>query len=71
MARLWIGAAALGALLSLGACTDPDSVSGSGFERGIDADIAATHDAGAPTSRNLGPRGSENWRLGGGMPVGR
>ena len=71
MTRLWIGAAALGALLSLAACTDPDSVSGSGFERGIDADIAATHDGGAPTVRNLGPRGSENWRLGGGMPVGR
>ena len=46
------------ALLMLGACTDPDSVSGSGFGRGIDADIAATHDAGAPTIRNLGMRDS-------------
>ncbi len=39
--------------VALGACTDPDSVSGAASERGIDADILATHDAGALTLRNL------------------
>jgi len=42
--------------LLLGACTDPYGMNGSGFERGIDADILATHDAGAPTLRNLSLR---------------
>jgi hypothetical protein len=41
-------------LLILSACTDPDSVSGSGFERGIDDDISATHNGHAPTSSNMG-----------------
>ncbi len=40
----------------LGACTDPDSVSGAGSERGIDADILATHDA----ARSIGGPG-EPW----------
>jgi len=38
------------AVLSLTGCSDPDSVSGSGFERGIDDDISASHDAGATRS---------------------
>jgi len=41
------------ALLSLAGCADPDSVSGSGFERGIDQDISASHDAGATSLRDL------------------
>jgi len=41
------------AVLSLTGCSDPDSVSGSGFERGIDDDISASHDAGATILRNL------------------
>jgi hypothetical protein len=41
------------ALPSLTGCSDPDSVSGSGFERGIDDDISASHDAGATSLRDL------------------
>ena len=43
-------------LLSLNGCADPDSVSGSGFERGIDQDVSATHDAGATSLRDLSLR---------------
>jgi hypothetical protein len=56
MRRTLLGTAMALSLLVLSACTDPDSVSGSGFERGIDADILATHDGGAATLRNLGLR---------------
>jgi len=54
---------AAGAFLS--ACMDLGSSSlGSGFrstyDKATDADIAATHDAGAPLTRNYGP---QNWRL--------
>ncbi len=49
------------ALLLLGACTDPDSVSGSSFTRGIDQDITVTHDAGAPTVRNLSLPDTSTW----------
>jgi hypothetical protein len=58
MSRALVATSLALSFLLLGACTDPDSVSGSGFERGIDADIWATHDAGAPTLRNLGLRGN-------------
>jgi hypothetical protein len=44
------------AFLMLGACTDPYGTDGSARERGVDADILATHDSGAPTLRNLGLR---------------
>jgi hypothetical protein len=53
MCRVLAGLLTLSFLL-LGACTDPYRVYGLGFERGIDADILATHDAG--TLRNLGLR---------------
>ena len=43
-------------LLPLTGCADPDSVSGSGFERGIDQDISASHDAGATSLRDLSRR---------------
>jgi hypothetical protein len=41
------------AFLSLAGCANPDSVWGSGFERGIDQDISASHDAGATSLRDL------------------
>jgi hypothetical protein len=44
---------------------DPD------YNHSIDSDISATHDAGAATITNRGPRGSENWRLGDPRPVAR
>ena len=39
-------------LVLLSACSDSDAPAGT--ERGIDQDIRAAHDAGAPTLRNLG-----------------
>ena len=56
MSRSLLGSTFVLSFIVLAACSDPDSVSGSRFERGIDADISATHDAGAPTTRNLGLR---------------
>ena len=44
------------ALLSLAGCADPYTVSGSGFERGIDQDISASHDVGATSLRDLSLR---------------
>ena len=48
------------ATLALAACAIEDAQTG---ERGIDQDIAATHDAGAPTLSNIGQRGFAPWRL--------
>jgi hypothetical protein len=62
-----LAVSATAALLALGACADVDVIP----ERGLDQDISATHDGTAPTVRNLGPRGGENWRLGGPFPVGQ
>jgi hypothetical protein len=53
------GAAALAAL-ALVACAAEDAQTN---ERGIDQDILATHDAGAPTLNNLGQRDFAPWRL--------
>jgi hypothetical protein len=71
----WRGILLLGAvLLGVAGCNsdganpydyDPD------YNHSIDSDISATHDAGAPTITNRGPRGSENWRLGDPRPVAR
>lgn len=41
------------------ACASEDAQTG---ERGIDQDIIATHDAGAPTMNNIGQRNAP-WRL--------
>lgn len=46
--------------LALAACAAEDTQTG---ERGIDQDIAATHDAGAPTISNIGRRDFVPWRL--------
>jgi len=55
---------ALLALLALAACSgSPEDASQAG-QRGIDQDITATHDAGAPTLNNLSLGGSAPWRLG-------
>jgi hypothetical protein len=51
--KTFIGGALALLLFSLAACSDPDDLSTSSTERGIDADIRATRDAG-PTLRNLG-----------------
>lgn len=63
------------ALMGLAGCAGPGGAlsSDDSFspQRGIDADIAATHDSGAPTIRNEGPRGSELWRITDPHPVGR
>ena len=67
MSRSMLAICAAAALLGLAACADTDDIP----QRGIDQDISATHDSGAPTVRNLGPRGGENWRLGGSNPVGQ
>jgi hypothetical protein len=41
---------------SLTGYADPDGVSGSGFERGIDQDISASRDTGATNLRDLSLR---------------
>ena len=41
------------------------------YNHSIDSDISATHDGGAATIDNRGPRGGENWRLGDPRPVAR
>jgi len=46
--------------LALAACAGEDTQTN---ERGIDQDITATHDAGAPTSANIGQRDYAPWRL--------
>lgn len=46
--------------LALGGCADEDAQTN---QRGIDQDITATHDAGAPTSVNIGQRDYAPWRL--------
>jgi len=46
--------------LMLAACVDEDAQTN---ERGIDQDITATHDAGAPTASNIGQRDYAPWRL--------
>ena len=46
--------------LTLGACAFEDAQTN---ERGIDQDITAAHDAGAPTMSNIGQRNSAPWRL--------
>lgn len=66
MSRSILAIGAVAALLGLAACADTDDIP----QRGIDQDISATHDAGAATVRNLGPRGGESGRLGGSSPVG-
>ena len=53
--RLAVALVSTLALFLLSACSDSsDSDFSSSTERGIDADINAAHDAGAPTIRNLG-----------------
>lgn len=51
------------ALLALAACGASGEASQAG-ERGIDQDIAATHDAGAPTLNNMALGQFAPWRLG-------
>jgi len=74
MTKAWRVILLVGAVVSLAACAadgqqpydyNPD------YNHSIDSDISATHDAGAPTVTNEGPRGSENWRLGDPRPVAR
>ena len=48
------------AALALGACAFEDAQT---TERGIDQDITATHDAGAPTAMNIGQRDFAPWRM--------
>jgi hypothetical protein len=48
------------AALALAACAAEDTQSG---KRGIDQDIIATHDAGAPTLSNIGQRDFAPWRV--------
>lgn len=48
------------AALALGACTAEDTQTD---QRGIDQDITATHDAGAPTISNIGQRDFAPWRV--------
>jgi hypothetical protein len=48
------------AALALTACAAEDTQTD---ERGIDQDIIATHDAGAPTMSNIGQRDFAPWRL--------
>ncbi len=57
MARAVRSGLVLIALLSLGGCVDSDGV----LSRGIDQDITVTHDAGAPTVRNLSLRDTSSW----------
>lgn len=58
MKSLLLSVAALGAL-ALVACTDDSQTT----QRGIDQDITATHDAGAPTLSNIGQNNFAPWRL--------
>jgi hypothetical protein len=51
---------ALVAALMLAACAGEDTQT---TQQGIDQDITATHDAGAPTSRNIGLGDFAPWRL--------
>ena len=46
--------------LLLAACADEDAQTN---QRGIDQDITATHDAGAPTATNIGQRDYAPWRI--------
>ncbi len=46
--------------LALGACAGEDAQTN---QRGIDQDITAAHDAGAPTMSNIGQRDYAPWRL--------
>jgi hypothetical protein len=48
------------AALALAACTGEDAQTD---QRGIDKDITATHDAGAPTLNNIGQNNFAPWRL--------
>ena len=48
------------AALALTACSAEDAQT---TERGIDQDIIATHDAGAPTRSNIGQRDFAPWRI--------
>lgn len=49
MTRAMLGLCAGSALLVLTGCADTDNLP----QRGFDQDISATHDGGAPTTRNL------------------
>jgi hypothetical protein len=51
----------IAAALALSACSGEDTQT---TQRGIDQDITATHDAGAPTATNIGQRDFAPWRLG-------
>jgi ABC-type glycerol-3-phosphate transport system substrate-binding protein len=46
--------------LALAACAGEDTQTN---QRGIDQDITATHDAGAPTLSNIGQRDFAPWRF--------
>ena len=48
------------AALALAACAAEDAQTD---ERGIDQDITATHEAGAPTLSNIGQHNFAPWRL--------
>ena len=48
------------AAMTLGACAGEDAQTN---QRGIDQDITAAHDAGAPTLSNIGQRDYAPWRL--------
>ena len=63
MTRTPYQALAAFALLALAACGATDEASQAG-ERGIDQDITATHDAGAPTLNNMALGEFAPWRLG-------
>ena len=60
MTRSLIRSMAVLAALTLGACAFEDAQTN---ERGIDQDITATHDAGAPTLNNIGQSNFAPWRL--------
>ena len=60
MTRSLIRSMVVLAALALGACAAEDAQT---TERGIDQDITATHDAGAPTAANIGQRDFAPWRL--------
>ncbi|HKX10433.1 MAG TPA: hypothetical protein VJN67_19695 [Stellaceae bacterium] len=60
MTRSLIRSMAVLAALALGACSAEDAQTN---ERGIDQDITAAHDAGAPTLSNIGQRDYAPWRL--------
>ena len=58
MARSVVMSCVFLAALALGACAEDSQTT----QRGIDQDITATHDAGAPTLDNLG-QGFAPWRF--------